>query len=253
MPQKKHLWFVALIAFVLCTGGCATTSVTAPRPCVEAAVNPVLPLCETNLTEAQCRERTEFIAAQTEKTVVVWVASYTQTNGVFYHRGTGTFIKENGLVVTAEHVVRDADFISIDVRRFSENRKEILRVRGVKMQIIAISREKDIAFLLPKTTETLPAPMPTLARPIDAGEQLWQFGTTSLWRHGPFVKDGVNTQGFAGLFKVDIVSDGGDSGGPLVTEKGELAGVLIRNEKFGESPTYFVPIADALTVLEKQR
>ncbi len=203
------------------------------------------------MAERECRERTAFVRVQVEKTVKVWDASYTPKDGTFYHRGTGTLINDAGLVVTAEHVVRNAIFITIGLRRLSDDGKDIVRLRDIPMNIVATAPEKDIAFLSPRFPETLPKPMPILARPLAASEQLWQFGDTTYWTHGPFIKSGVDTQKLHGLLKADIVSDGGDSGGPLVTEKGELAGVLVRDDKFGTSPSYYVPIADALAVLNK--
>lgn len=256
MPKTSWFSLVAtLIAFLFLTGGCASASAIAPppHPCVEVHTSPSPPLCDPGMTDTQCREQTAFIRTQVEKTVVIWTARYNAEGGLYYKAGTGTLISETGLVVTAEHVISGALFVSIGVRRLSDDGKDFVRLRDIPMRIITTSTDKDIAFLSPMYAEPLPESMPIFKeRTIVAGEQMWHFGNTSYWQHGPFLQDGVSFKDLRNLRKVDIMSDGGDSGGPLVTTNGEIAGVLVRNDKFGTSPTYFVPIAEALTVLGKQ-
>lgn len=243
-----RLLIVATLAFP--ASACASAGADL-RPCVDVREREAPPICTKGASKAQCRKDEAFVRRQIQSTVTVWVASHSPDIGMTFKSGTGTVIDDRGRVLTAEHVVSGAMWVAIATRRLSDDGKSFIRVRDIPMRVVISSPSKDVALLAPIVREKLPPPMPMIApeRKFEPGETLWQFGNTSYWQRGAFVANDVSRHGLSGLLKVDIVSDGGDSGGPLVTSQGEIAGVLVRNDKFGESPTYFVPLAAALAEL----
>lgn len=241
----------AATALLLALPFAACASAPVPmRPCIDTSVRKPPELCP-GLDAKACAERVAYARKSIASTVYVHASKYDAKNGVSYSGGTGTVIDESGSVLTAEHVVTDAIFVVVGTRRLSDDGKDVLRVRDIPMRVVIASKEKDVALLRPIVQgETFPPPMPIYRGDPPGADELWQFGTTSYWMHGKFLSTGNCSGEKCGLFKVDLVSNPGDSGGPLVTPRGEIAGVLIRNDGHGKAPTYFVPIETALdTVL----
>lgn len=252
-PAKSAVFFAkaaAALLLALPLGACASAAPVPMRPCIDTTVRKPPDLCP-GLAAAPCAERLAYVRKNIASTVYVHASSYDPKDGMTYHGGTGTVIDESGSVITAEHVVSGAIFVVISTRRLSDDGRDVLRVRDIPMRVIVASKEKDVALLRPLVSgETFPPPMPVRHGNPPDGEDLWQLGSTSYWTHGRFLSADKCCGDKCGLHKVDLVSNPGDSGGPLVTPRGEIAGVLIRNDGHGKAPTYFVPIDVALdTVL----
>jgi S1-C subfamily serine protease len=242
----------ATLLLTLPFAACASAPVPM-RPCIDTSVRKPPELCP-GLDAKACAERVAFARQSIASTVYVHSSKYDAKDGMSYSGGTGTIIDATGGVITAEHVVTDAMFVTVSTRRLSDDGKDVLRVRDIPMRVVIASKEKDVALLRPLVQgETFPAPMP-IYRGIPSGAgDLWQFGSTSFWMHGSFVDPSSCAGDKCGLFKVGLVSNPGDSGGPLVTPRGEIAGVLIRNDGHGKAPTYFVPIETALATVLNDR
>jgi S1-C subfamily serine protease len=233
---------------------CASAPAPIPmRPCIDTAVDKPSDLC-AGLEAPACAERTALARKAVASTVHVYASKYDAKDGMSYSRGTGTIIDATGGVLTAEHVVRGAIFVTIATRRLSDDGKDVLRVRDIPMRVIVASQEKDVALLRPLVSgETFPPPMAIRHGAPPANEELWQFGTTSFWMHGVLLDVSACASDHCGLHRVNLVSNPGDSGGPLVTAQGELAGVLIKNDGHGKVPTYFVPVDVALATVLNDR
>ncbi len=242
----------AALLLTLPLAACASAPVPM-RPCIDTSVRKPPELCP-NLSVAACAERVAYARKSIASTVYVHSSKYDAKDGMSYSGGTGTIIDSAGGVLTAEHVVTDAMFVTVSTRRLSDDGKDVLRVRDVPMRVVIASKERDVALLRPLVQgETFPAPMPIYRGVPPGADDLWQFGSTSFWMHGGFLKADACAGDKCGLFKVDLVSNPGDSGGPLVTTRGEIAGVLIRNDGHGKAPTYFVPIETALATVLNDR
>ena len=136
--------------------------------------------------------------------------------------GTGFFIGEEGIVVTALHVVDGAQEIKV---RTADG-------QWFPAQILKRSHSTDIAIL---GLECKSCPFLRLAdmAAVRQGQRVFTLGYPVAGVLGDEVKytDGVisslsGTQGDGSLLQVTVPIQPGNSGGPLLNEKGEVIGVV---------------------------
>lgn len=135
--------------------------------------------------------------------------------------GSGAFVTSDGLVLTAEHVIRGAKYIEVltpDGRR--------LRVR-----VKTASQRLDLAIL--ETGAPAPAFLPVRLMHVAAGAKVFTVGypVPGVLGQEPKVSDGIvnaasGIQDDAGIMQISIPIQPGNSGGPVVTEDGRLIGVV---------------------------
>ncbi len=189
-----------------------------------------------------------FIRRNIDSTVSIKVARYVaEEKRLKYFAGTGAVIDADGTIITAYHVVKNAEWVVVSARRLSADGQSVARLWDIPVKVTAISAANDAALLRPKYPVPLPPPLPICAagRPAK-GELLWHFGLTTSWAAGEVVERTVIANGTDSL-SVDVRVNLGDSGGPFVNERGQVVAVtLAMNEK---KTAYAVPIGQALKAL----
>jgi S1-C subfamily serine protease len=139
-----------------------------------------------------------------------------------YNVGTGAFITDDGLILTAKHVVVDAKEI-------------IIFFNGVKIQakVEKLSKDHDLATLRisPEDLKKIhirPLPLED-PKNVLVGRNIYLLGH-------PFGISSVFTQGFISKMPDDYISGNlqingqgcpGNSGGPVVDSDGKILGVLV--------------------------
>lgn len=138
--------------------------------------------------------------------------------------GTGTLINEQGLILTAAHVVNSADELTVAVKNKGE----------YKAKVIASFQLADIALIKLITNETdFPAIKLGDSDKAKIGNEVFVIGTPYGLEHtltvghlsGRRIYDGPGT-GKIEFIQTDAAINQGNSGGPLFTAKGELIGVV---------------------------
>lgn len=130
--------------------------------------------------------------------------------------GSGSIISPNGIVVTNEHVIRNARGGQVEVRT-----PDGRRYRG---RVISVDRPNDLALVQILSRDRFPTI--SLANPNDirVGQRVYAIGS-------PFGLSGTFTTGTLsriapnGDLQTDAAINPGNSGGPLLNSRGELIGV----------------------------
>jgi len=149
-------------------------------------------------------------------------ASTAKDNVITNSTGTGFTISEEGLIVTAHHVVKDASSIKIHLNTGSV----------VKATIYKSDPSNDIVILkidLP-TTNYLPiAPL----RTAKTGERVFTIGfplSSVLGQEAKYTEGVISAlSGIAGaesFLQITVPVQPGNSGGPLVNENGYIVGII---------------------------
>ncbi len=135
--------------------------------------------------------------------------------------GSGAFVSAEGLVLTAEHVVRGGKSIEVVTQDG----------RHVNARVQSSSRVLDLAILA--TDLTPPAFLPVRLEKPTPGARVFTVGfpVPGVLGQEPKVSDGVvsaNTgiRDDASFMQISIPIQPGNSGGPVVTEQGALVGVV---------------------------
>jgi S1-C subfamily serine protease len=133
--------------------------------------------------------------------------------------GTGTYLtyKDNAYIITAAHVIQDADFSGVI------HNKEIYWVEP-----LIVFTDRDIAILRVATIpnkESVDLKKVKVAKKIEIGDRLVYTGYPNLT--GPLTIFGT-VAGYSGETSVILQSYawGGASGSLILNEKGELVGIL---------------------------
>jgi S1-C subfamily serine protease len=136
--------------------------------------------------------------------------------------GTGFVVREDGLILTAHHLVSDAASITL---HFTDG-------RSLEAKIVKASQNIDLAVL--KVNENTPNYL-ELAKvgSAQAGDQVFTLGypAVSILGTEPKFTDGAISAksglgGEAIFLQVSVPVQPGNSGGPLVNEKGEVVGII---------------------------
>jgi putative serine protease PepD len=157
--------------------------------------------------------------------------------------GSGSFISDDGVILTAAHVVRDA--YQFDVT---------LRDGRVFTSTVSMAADNmDVGFI--KIDYVATPVLRFSTEPVELGQTVFIFGHPLGWMNNWSVTKGIvsntsrDTEGFFGRWNViqsDSASWPGNSGGPVVNENGEIVGVLVGGIYGMECISYVVPaeIAD---------
>ena len=137
--------------------------------------------------------------------------------------GTGFIIREDGLILTNAHVIRDADIIEVQLTENAE--------KQYKAELIGSDARTDIALIKIKPEDKLSAVSLGSSRDLEVGEWVAAFGNP--YGHGHTMTKGViSSKGRAiqelnkfPLLQTDASINPGNSGGPLVSSKGQVIGI----------------------------
>jgi len=131
-------------------------------------------------------------------------------------KGTGSIIKANGIVLTSEHVIRNAQ----------QGQVSILTHSGVSYpgKVIAVDEAQDLALIQILSKQTFSSLPLADASSLERGETVYAlddpFASLENFTRGKLQK----IEGAARLY-TDILLSPGDSGGPLLNAQGEIIGI----------------------------
>ena len=152
-----------------------------------------------------------------------------------YSKGTGFYVKEFGLIVTNEHVIRGNKEVVIDSNRF--NRQLV--------NVLFVDAKYDLAFLSAPEVAEIPSINLGNIKTIKEGDSVVAIGH-------PFGLKYTTTQGIISstfhqqnditYLQHDAALNPGNSGGPLLNMDGEIVGVNTFMIRDGENIGFSLPI-----------
>jgi S1-C subfamily serine protease len=135
--------------------------------------------------------------------------------------GTGVFVDPSGILLTAAHVIRGADLVSVILTGSDAPRPA---------RVVYVDAEHDLAFLHVQATPPAYVTLPRQARRLRIGERV--FGTgfpLDVRERFPAAFAGILArENNDGSLQAAISLNPGNSGGPVVDEHDELIGVVSR-------------------------
>ena len=162
------------------------------------------------------------VAAVSVKTMPATVALVSEKTG---SSGSGVLVSEDGLILTAAHVVQGMKEVDI---YFADGKKWLGKVLGANFS-------KDIGMV--KMIEAGPWPFVKIgeSKPLEAGDWVVALGHSAGFdpaRTPPIRFGRLMSDGPGNYFTTDCTLIGGDSGGPLFDLDAKLVGI---NSSIGES------------------
>lgn len=159
--------------------------------------------------------------------------------------GSGFMVDRSGLLLTNEHVVKDAKRVQVVFANGLEVTGEVLRR----------SRIRDVALV--KIPSRVRSFLPLREGPAQQLEDVYAVGSPFHEEFRSTVTKGVvsawRTDPKTGLrhIQADVPVSGGNSGGPLVDRFGNVLGITVSGivHKRAQNLNFFIPIEDALTAL----
>ncbi|MBK9039446.1 MAG: Do family serine endopeptidase [Bdellovibrionales bacterium] len=166
--------------------------------------------------------------------------------------GTGFVIREDGLILTNNHVVDKADVIKVQL---NENDKETYDAK-----VIGKDASTDVALIKIETKKKLPAAKLGSSADLQVGEWVAAFGNP--FGHGHTITKGIisalgreiDELNRFPFLQTDASINPGNSGGPLVNSMGLVVGVNTAIDARAQGIGFAIPIDDVksiLSVLEK--
>jgi serine protease Do len=162
--------------------------------------------------------------------------------------GTGFIIREDGLIITNNHVIEGADIIQVQLTEGSE--------KEFKAEVVGRDQRTDIALIKITAKQKFPvAPLGTSAE-VEVGEWVAAFGNP--YGHGHTMTKGIISAkgreiGELNRFpflQTDASINPGNSGGPLVNSKGMVIGVNSAIDARAQGIGFAIPIDDVKNVIK---
>ncbi|OFZ12109.1 MAG: hypothetical protein A2Z20_07185 [Bdellovibrionales bacterium RBG_16_40_8] len=161
--------------------------------------------------------------------------------------GTGFIIRSDGLILTNNHVVENADIIKIQL---SENDRALYTA-----ELIGRDKRSDLALIKIDAKKPLPAAKFGSSKSLQVGEWVAAFGnplglghTTSKGIISAIGREIGELNRFP-FIQTDASINPGNSGGPLVNLKGEVVGVNTAIAANSQGIGFAIPIDEAKTVI----
>ncbi len=161
--------------------------------------------------------------------------------------GTGFIIREDGLIVTNNHVVQGADIINVQLSEKSE--------KVYEAKLVGSDQRTDIALIKIKTNEKLSAAALGSSSDLQVGEWVAAFGNP--FGHGHSMTKGViSSKGREigeinkfPLLQTDASINPGNSGGPLVNTRGFVIGVNSAIDARAQGIGFAIPIDEVKKII----
>jgi serine protease Do len=161
--------------------------------------------------------------------------------------GTGFIIRDDGLIVTNAHVIRDADIIEVQLTEGSE--------KQYKAEVVGSDQRTDIALIKIKPDVKLSVASLGTSKDLQIGEWVAAFGNP--YGHGHTMTKGViSSKGRAiqeinkfPLLQTDASINPGNSGGPLVNSKGQVIGINSAIDARAQGIGFAIPIDEVKSVI----
>ncbi len=137
--------------------------------------------------------------------------------------GSGVLVKANGLVITNDHVIKQAEEIKVILADGREFSAEIV-ARDVRTDLAALklkTEDKNLPYLELKDADELQVGDLVLAigNPFGFGQTVTSGIVSGLARNSVGIKD------FRSLIQTDAAINPGNSGGPLISLDGKIVGI----------------------------
>lgn len=135
------------------------------------------------------------------------------------YEGTGFLIASNGYIATSYHVIRDADSVYIENKKFGRFKATVVR-----------SDVKNDVALLKITNPSFKAKIPFVITLKEAsiGEDVFTLGFPRediVFGEGS-ISSSTGYKGAAETYQITVPVNPGNSGGPLISRQGELVGMI---------------------------
>ena len=210
------------------------------------------------------------IASKVDPGLVDITSTFASQNGTA--EGTGMILTSNGLILTNNHVVEDAQTLSV---------RDVATNTTYSGTVVGYDLAEDVALIQLKGASGLTTIKTANSDKVTSGENIVGIGNaeglggTPSFVAGSVVAldqaitagDETNPAGserLSGLIEVNAAIEPGDSGGPLVNKKGEVVGMDTAgsdlNGGFGFNPGstssdrgYAIPINTALAIVTSIR
>lgn len=161
--------------------------------------------------------------------------------------GSGVIIDKDGLILTNNHVIKDADEISV---RFS-NKQE------AKGKVVGTDAKTDLAVIRVATKETLPVARLGDSETLRVGEWAIAIGNPFGLDHTLTVgvisatgRSEVGITAYENFIQTDASINPGNSGGPLLNVRGEVIGINTAIVASGQGIGFAIPINLARKVMD---
>lgn len=162
--------------------------------------------------------------------------------------GTGFLIREDGLIVTNNHVVDRADVIKVQI-------EEGKRDDGYDAKIIGKDAKTDIALIKISAKKKLPYLRMGSSADVQVGEWVAAFGNPLGYGH-TMTKGIISAVGreidelnLFPFMQTDASINPGNSGGPLVNTQGLVIGVNTAIDARGQGIGFVIPIDNVKSIL----
>ena len=168
--------------------------------------------------------------------------------------GSGVIVSPNGYILTANHVVENADVVKVAVSN-GDGEKEY------EARVIGTDPPTDIAVLKIDAKTNLPAITLTDSEKLEVGDMVIAIGnpfgvgqTVTVGIISALGRGGFNITGYENFIQTDAAINPGNSGGALVDAEGRLVGIntaiLSRSGGF-QGVGFAVPVNMARYVMER--
>ena len=155
-------------------------------------------------------------------------------------QGSGCFIREDGVIMTAGHVVDGADEFLITLHDGTQYRSTVsMKADNMDVGFIKIEPNEPVNYLRFDPDHE-----------VEIGETIYIYGhplgDMNPWSltKGIVSNTERDTEGFFGVFDVlqgDAASWPGNSGGPVLDEHGKVIGVLVGGIRGSDNMSYITP------------
>ena len=161
--------------------------------------------------------------------------------------GTGFIVREDGLIVTNNHVIEGADLIEVQLTENSD--------KQYKAEVIGRDERTDIALIKIKPDSKLTVAVLGSSEETQVGEWVAAFGNP--YGHGHSMSKGIiSSKGREieeinrlPLLQTDASINPGNSGGPLVNSKGLVIGVNSAIDARAQGIGFAIPIDEVKKII----
>jgi len=161
--------------------------------------------------------------------------------------GTGFIVREDGLILTNNHVVAQADLIKVQLDNTSD--------KFYEAEVLGRDARTDIALIKIDAKRTLPVAQLGSSKDVQVGEWVAAFGNPYGHAH-TMTKGIVSAVGRAipelnriPFIQTDASINPGNSGGPLVNAKGLVIGVNTAIDARAQGIGFSIPIDDVKRIV----
>ncbi len=161
--------------------------------------------------------------------------------------GTGFIIREDGLIITNNHVIEGADVVNVQLTEGEE--------KFYEATVIGRDSRTDIALIKIKSDRKLTAAALGTSKDVQVGEWVAAFGNP--FGHGHTMTKGIVSAKSRAIrelnalpfIQTDASINPGNSGGPLVNARGQVIGVNTAIDARAQGIGFAIPIDEVKSIL----